>query len=612
MITAVVYQALLNKLKVITAKHRTRVERGKKPKKSGAAVESAEINNSPGQATLIVSAVIPGLFLAFSRTLWAYATIAEVYTLNALLILLIFLLMLRWRYDFIDGIAPKKPMSRQGSATSGSTAEPGGTRVRDRLASDSFLYVAAFLFGLSLGVHHVTVGLMLPALAILVCKTQGHGFFLSRRLLYAALFAFAGLIIVYAYLPIAASRSPLMNWGDPRTLQRLIWQVTGKQYQVFISFSLQSMISQFGEFIKLAANEFGPWWLPVGPALAIAGILVLFRKDRAMFWFLVLAIGADLAYSLGYDIAEDKDAYYLPTFIAMAIAMGFGVEWLTAKVRSGEFARRPVGSIIALVICLTPILGLAANWGYNDRSRYYIAHDYVENIFSTIEPGGMLLTRDWQVYSPFLYTSIVERYRNDTIVLDVNQLRRSWYYDYLRKVYPSTMDKAVDKVDAFLEDLRHWEQDPDLYQRDVTLNQRINSRFFEMILAFVSNHLQAGPVYITLDIAGNREGQDSELTKSLISSYQLVPQGLVFEVTSDRKFKQPADLRMNTRGLDDGTIKFGNDDVVTLKVFPVYVNMFYNRGRYLAVNGRHDQAIEAFKQALSFKSWIRHSSTGLK
>ena len=597
--TAVVYQALLNKLKLINVKHRTRVERGKKPKKSGTAVESVDINASPDKAVLIVSALIPGLFLAFSRTLWAYATIAEVYTLNALLILLIFFLMFRWRYRLID--VPKKPVSRQRSAKSGATAETPGTPATDhtRLPSDDFLYGAAFLFGLSLGVHHVTVGLMLPALAILVFKTQGIGFFLSKRLLYAALFAFAGLIIVYAYLPIAASQSPLMNWGDPRTLQRLLWQVTGKQYQVFISFSLQSMISQFGDFIKLAANEFGPWWLPVGPALAIAGIRALFREDRPIFWFLILAIAADLVYSLGYDIAEDKDAYYLPTFIALAIGMGFGVEWLISKARAGEIVGKPAASVVILVLCLTPISGLAGNWRYDNRGKYYIAHDYVENIFSTIDPGGMLLTRDWQVYSPMLYTSIIERRRNDAVVVDVNQLRRSWYYDYLQKVYPGLLDTARDKVNAFLEDLRHWEQDPDLYQRDIMLNQRINSRFFEMILAFISNHLQTAPVYVTLDIAGNREGQDSELTKSLISTYQLVPQGLVFQVTNDREFKQPTDPRMNTRGLADGTIKFGNDDVVTLKILPVYVNMFYNRGRYLAINGRHDQAIEAFKQALA-------------
>src|SRR6185295_11176990 len=129
-----------------------------------------------------------------------------------------------------------------------------------------------------------------------------------------------------------------------------------------------------------------------------------------------------------------------------------------------------------------------------------------------------------------------------------------------------------------LEDLRHWEQDNDLYQRDLMLNQRINSRFFDMIVAFVKNHIQAAPVYVTLDVAGNREGQDAELTKSLTSSYQLIPEGLVFRVTPDREFRQPAESQFNLRGLADGTLKFENDDVVNLKVLPVYVTMFFNRG----------------------------------
>src|SRR4029450_13920381 len=38
-----------------------------------------------------------GLLMAFSRTLWSYATITEVYALNALLIVVILFLMLRWR-----------------------------------------------------------------------------------------------------------------------------------------------------------------------------------------------------------------------------------------------------------------------------------------------------------------------------------------------------------------------------------------------------------------------------------------------------------------------------------------------------------------------------------
>jgi len=92
-------------------------------------------------------------------------------------------------------------------------------------------------------------------------------------------------------------------------------------------------------------------------------------------------------------------------------------------------------------------------------------------------------------------------------VIDVNQLRRSWYFDYLGRAYPATIEQARDKVDAFLEDLRQWERNPNLYERDLTLNQRINSRFYEMILAFVTNHVRSAPVYVTLDIAANRGGR---------------------------------------------------------------------------------------------------------
>ncbi len=392
-----------------------------------------------------------------------------------------------------------------------------------------------------------------------------------------------------------------MNWGDPRTLERLWWHVTGRQYQVFLSFSLNTMESQFNEFIKLAAREFGPWWMPMGPLMAIAGLVSLFRRDKAILWFLSLVIAADLVYCLGYEIAEDKDAYYLPAFIAMTIAAGFGAQWLINKVMSMRVASRTVGYVAIAVILLVPIGAFASNLSYDNRSRYFVAQDYADNILSTIEPGGMLLTRDWQVYSPMLYFREVEHRRGDTVVIDVNQLRRSWYFDYLGRAYPATIEGAHEKVDAFLEDLRQWEHDPTLYDRDLTLNQRINSRFYEMILAFVTNHVRGAPVYVTLDIAANGEGADSELTKALAGSYQLVPQGLVFQVTPDRGFLQPANPQLATRGLTDGTMRFEDDDVVKLKVLPVYVTMIYNRGRYLAANGRYEQAVESLKQALALQ-----------
>jgi tetratricopeptide (TPR) repeat protein len=606
-VTLVVLEALITaRISSPTNKARTKADR--KVGKRSASLVRAPKDTAQEPLLIWVPCVASGLLLAFSRTLWGYATIAEVYTLNTLLILVIFFLMFRWRRGILearrqDGSSTraKDPRGADGQTVRNEGATGKGDGATARFPRDASLYAAAFVFGLALGVHHVSVGLMLPAFAVVVFATEGFKFFTSRRLVYAALFGFAGLFAIYAYLPLAASRNPIMNWGDPRTLERLWWHVTGRQYQVFFSFSLNTMANQFGDFIKLAAREFSPWWLPVGPALAIGGFAALFRRDRTTFWFLVFVMAADLAYSLGYEIAEDKDAYYLPAFLAMAIAAGFGAEWLITQAKSRRPTSKAAQAIAAAFILFVPAAALVGNLPYDNRGHYLIARDYVDNIFSTVEPGGMLLTRDWQVYSPMLYVREIEHGRDDAVVIDINQLRRSWYFDYLARAYPTTIEQSRDKIDAFLEDLRRWEHDPDLYQRDVSLNQRINSRFYDMILALVATHIRTAPVYVTLDIAADRDSADSELTKSLAGLYQLVPQGLVFQLSTERAFQQPSGAQLITRGLVDGALKFEADDVVKVKVLPVYATMYYNRGRYLASASRHDQAIEAFKKALDLE-----------
>ncbi|HXG63840.1 MAG TPA: tetratricopeptide repeat protein, partial [Blastocatellia bacterium] len=368
--------------------------------------------------------------------------------------------------------------------------------------------------------------------------------------------------------------------------------------QVFFSFDLKRMIGQGGEFAELLFKEFGPWWLPIVPLMALAGFIFMFERDRAMFWFLALAIAGNLVYALNYEIAEDKDAYYLPSFLSITIAAGFGAQLLVAWIQS----RNPSAKLRALApagLLVIPIIALISNLPYNNRSNYFIAEDYVTNIFKTVESNGLLLTQDWQVYSPMFYFQEVEKTRPDVIAIDVSLLRRSWYFDYLSRAYPELIERSRDKVDAFLATLKHWEQDPDIFNRDLTLNQRINAQFYDMIISFVDAHIQSAPVYITQDIAADVSGQNSELTKRLTEKYPFVPQGLVFQVMQNRGFHEPANPQLITRGLTDGTLKFADRDVVRLKVFPVYVSMLINRGRYLAAHKHHEQAVEAYNQALA-------------
>jgi tetratricopeptide (TPR) repeat protein len=538
---------------------------------------------------IFAPALSAGLLMAFSRTLWSYATIAEVYALNALLILIVFFLMLRWRRRIVAH------QSNKGEAVT---------------IHDSWLYAAAAVFGLALGVHHVTVGLTLPALAVIVYRTQGLKFFTSRRLLYAALISIAAMVAIYAYLPFAASRSPLINWGNPRSLLEIWWHITGRQYRVFLTFTPTMMGIQFVEFCRMLLREFGPAWLPLPLMLAFAGFATAYRQDRTTFWFLLFIVIANLAYDLSYEIAEDKDAYYLPVFISIAIGAGFGIRWLIqlAAVKSTSSAKSL--AVAAIAVLLASATAFAANWPSNNRRHYFIAHDYVENLLSAIEPNGLLLTQDWQVVSPMFYTQQIEQRRRDVKVVDVNLLRRSWYFDYLRRTYPDLIVRSREKIEAFVEDLKAWERDPAAFKRSEALTQKINTSFLEMIQSMVTNESGVGPVYITRDLL-LPDTTNGAVTQWLTQTYQLVPQGLVFYLARDSGFHDSPDVRLETRGLADGTVRFEKDDVVNLKILPAYTSMLINRGRYLAAFNQHERAMIAFKEALALDPNLAAAREGL-
>jgi tetratricopeptide (TPR) repeat protein len=370
------------------------------------------------------------------------------------------------------------------------------------------------------------------------------------------------------------------------------------------------MGAQFLEFFEMLLREFGPAWLPLPLALALAGFAAAFRQDRTTFWFLSFIVIANFAYDFSYEIAEDKDAYYLPVFIAIALAAGFGIRWLIQLTSAKSMALRTSFGVAAIAVLLTSATAFAANWPFNNRRHYFIAHDYVENLLNTIEPNGLLLTQDWQVASPMFYAQQIEQRRRDAKVIDVNLLRRSWYFDYLRRTYPDLIERSREKIEAFVEDLKAWERDPVAFKRSAALTQKINTSFLEMIQAIVTNENSVGPVYITRDLLlpGTT---NSEVTRWLSQNYQLVPQGLVFNLTRDSSFHDSPDVRLETRGLADGTVRYEKDDVVNLKILPAYTSMLINRGRYLAAFNQHAGAIVAFKEALALDPNLAAAQQGL-
>jgi hypothetical protein len=189
--------------------------------------------------------------------------------------------------------------------------------------------------------------------------------------------------------------------------------------------------------------------------------------------------------------------------------------------------------------------------------------------------------------------------RADVRVIDINLLRRLWYFDYLKHAYPELVERSHETVDSFVAELKQWEADPQAYAKDAILAQRIESKFQNMLISLVTKEMAVAPVYITSDVVFQTEERYREMKQWLTTKYQLVPRGLVFYLATDRGFHELPKLHLKMRGLADGTVKFEPDDVVMLKVLPAYKTMLVNRARYLRFNGREQEAAEAFKAVLT-------------
>ncbi|HXH37541.1 MAG TPA: DUF2723 domain-containing protein, partial [Thermoanaerobaculia bacterium] len=312
-----------------------------------------------GPSSWVVALIMltTGLLFAFSRTLWQFATVTEVYAINSALMAGVAWGMLRWA----------------------------------RTREVRWLYAAALLFGLGLCVHHVTIGTGAVAIAVLITRVAGIRFWRSRTTVVAALLLAAGLL-VYAYLPIAASRKPVMNWGDPASLSAVWDHVTGKQYRTYIKTSEEQSSAQLDRYVGIVGRELGPPWLPLVLLIAAAGIVLLFIRLRTIFWYVVLFMIGNAAWFAIYPITNDTEAYAIPTFIAVLFAFAFGASSI-AELASGERGRRiAAGAMLAL-----PLISLVTTYPFRDRSRYWVSHDYAENGLRSMGLNALMLTGDWQL-----------------------------------------------------------------------------------------------------------------------------------------------------------------------------------------------------------------------
>jgi Protein of unknown function (DUF2723) len=232
---------------------------------------------------------IAGVAFALAPAVWNQAVRPEVYALNAALVL----------GGILGGVAYLEDRDRRG------------------------LPAAGLCFALALGAHHFVAGLaFLPLAAVVVTRRPP-----VKALLLTAGFGGLGLF-VFAYLPLRAATDPLINWGDPRDLERFLWVVSAKAFQKSVGgasdFSFAASAGDTAAALLLALG-------PLGILLCAGGAWLAVRKPAGVALVAVLLLGALGRAVLGFDFDNpDAFGYLVPAFGAAAVLAGIALARLVA------------------------------------------------------------------------------------------------------------------------------------------------------------------------------------------------------------------------------------------------------------------------------------------
>ena len=393
----------------------------------------------------------------------------------------------------------------------------------------------AYLLGLSFCNHSSTmflaIGVLFWAFATVRVRSS------LKSSLPISLLLFATALTLFIYLPIRASQSPLFNWGDPSTIENFIRHASGWQYRTWMfNKPLAEHLTSILALVWMVLKQF-----PLILALpAIAGFTHLWRKDKAISGLLIVVFGLNIVFAAGYTIPE-IDTYMLPSLFVYVFWVAVGTAYicmLLVNLTNVKRASMLSSTIAAAIFLAAGISMIISNWSRCDRSDYYYVDRQTDILLDGFEHNAIFLTANWSFYSPLMYKQYVDGERQDVTAVDIELLRRSWYFDYLQQADPALAERISAEKEAFLPLVRRFERG---LSYDVA---KIENAYQAVIRALAT--VPDRPVYI-----------DHGSSFKDVNRFVKVPGGLAYRLLrADESFqpKQPVELTLGP--IPDGLLEF--------------------------------------------------------
>jgi len=406
-------------------------------------------------------------------------------------------------------------------------------------------YLISYIYGLSLANHWPSVIILLPVFAYLFFKHRKN-FGLKKTAISILLLA-AGLS-PYLYLPVRGNaRDIFVFMANPDTWENFWWTVLRTAYINVPKPSADIYLSQAKEFFTLLLSNFSFLWV-----LVFFGCYIIFKnkKEQAFFYsaaFLIIASVVVLYNRSTKEAMWSEDIFLMPAQYILLVFMGAGACFILGSLHKSIYRL----AFISAVACIMLYSGIR-HFNINNSRENYIAYDFTDNVFKTMEPGSIYVPINDYYEMPIGYMQMVSHGTNGVDVYPG--------YFYLLKMTVIKAKKNLIKTNDLAATLN------DIVEEQIHRNNIYFSEYFP------------------------------ELFKDNPKNYQIMAKGLVFKVTQENEPAPSADVfrTYSYRGIFD--VKTDYDKSLIL----IYSANINNQAYGFFAEKKYREAEKTYKYALMF------------
>ncbi|NNE38907.1 MAG: DUF2723 domain-containing protein, partial [Gammaproteobacteria bacterium] len=328
-------------------------------------------------------ACIAAIAFGMSPVFWSQAIIAEVYSLNLLILLILVLLSL----SYVE---------------------------QDEKSSCKTMAWMGLFLGAGLANHWPLILISLPMLLIVLQETG------TRPLKQAGYFLpfFIMGLLPYAWLVLRSQADPEISFYGPLNTLSDIWFFISREgfRQVDQSFSAD-MVDKFqfiGFTLSQSARQFGV----IGAILILIGLVyqsqLLPRRIviALLIGFLSHTLGLILLLKFDYDYLHQSifRVYPIIAYSILSIWLAVGLSWIVTRLGDTKFRDRRLRVVIALLVLASTATSSIPE---NLRSNETAIESYAKVVLDTLSPESILFLDDDFTVLPIGYINKVKKYRND-------------------------------------------------------------------------------------------------------------------------------------------------------------------------------------------------------